>query len=213
MIEILNTISGLISTALPVLVSIGVLYFIYGVIVYFIADDEEAKQKGRDRIVFGIIGLAVIVSVWGLVGVLNSTFGLSGEGGLVGENAPTSINNLVTQSSGAADGCTLTGKLQDIFDGITCIIGNSVIPLLFSVAVVGFIWGAIKFFIIDADEESKREQGRQFMMWGIIALAVMISVWGLVGVLTGTFGISNVLPTVGPNESGGSSSSGGSDSP
>jgi hypothetical protein len=62
-----------------------------------------------------------------------------------------------------------------------------------------FIWGVIKFFIINADEEAKREQGKQFMIWGIIALAVMLSVWGLVGILSNTFGLSgSVLPQVTP---------------
>jgi len=38
-----------------------------------IASDEEAKKAGRDRIIFGIIGLAVIVAMWGLVNILIKT--------------------------------------------------------------------------------------------------------------------------------------------
>lgn len=190
--EILETISRLLSQFLPILVSIGVIYFIYGVVMYFIADDEEAKQSGKNRIIFGIIGLAVIISVWGLVFLLADTFGT----GLRTTSAPGNIDNLVATSS---DTCTMGTKVQGILNYITCIIGNSVVPLLFAIAVVSFIWGAIKFFIIDADEEAKREQGRQFMLWGIIALAVMISVWGLVKVLAVTFGIDTTfLPKVKP---------------
>lgn len=37
------------------------------------------------------------------------------------------------------------------------------------------------------------------MIWGIIALAVMLSVWGLVGILGSTFNIgTSVLPQVTP---------------
>lgn len=195
MLEILTRISGLLSAFLPILVSIGVIYFIWGVIRYVIADDEEAKQKGKDRIIFGIIGLAVIISVWGLVFLLADTFGSD----LRKQGASENITKLVaTNTTGACD-LASNPKLQGVLNYITCIIGSSVVPLLFAIAVVAFIWGAIKFFIIDVDEEAKREQGRQFMLWGIIALAVMISVWGLVKVLAVTFGIdTGFLPKVKP---------------
>ena len=51
-----------------------------------------------------------------------------------------------------------------------------------------------------AQEEAKRTQGRSHMIWGVIALAVMLGVWGLVGIVTRTFGPEiNVLPGVRPN--------------
>ena len=79
----ITTIQGLLCKAaeilgaiLPILIALGVVYFVFGVITYVIASDEEAKKKGRDRIIGGIIGLAVIIGVWGLVTILNNTFGL-----------------------------------------------------------------------------------------------------------------------------------------
>lgn len=195
-LTIISKISEIFGAILPILVSFGVLYFVYGVIRYMIADSEEAKTKGRDTIIYGVIGLAVIVSLWGLVGVINSTFGLGGENGLTVGGAPSNVSNLVAGGSGA---CAVGGTFPELLKYFTCIIGSSIIPFLFAVAVLMFVWGAIKFFIIEADEESKREQGRQFMIWGIIALAVMISVWGLVAVLADTFGIKkDWLPQVTP---------------
>lgn len=195
--DTLSRITGLLGSILPILVSLGVIYFIWGVVQYFIGNTEEAKKNGRNRIIYGIIGLAIIVSVWGLVAILNQTLGLSGTTGLVGENAPN-VSGLVTTTT-ASSSCTIGTKLQGVLDYFTCIIGKSVIPFIFALAILMFIWGAVKFFIINADEEAKRAQGKQFMIWGIIALAVMISVWGLVGILGSTFGIgTSVLPTVKP---------------
>ena len=74
---ILCKVNEILGAILPVLVALGVVYFVWGVIAYVIASDEEAKKKGRDRIVYGIIGLAVIISVWGLVRILTNTFGFS----------------------------------------------------------------------------------------------------------------------------------------
>ena len=73
---VLCKFSEILGAVVPVLVALGVVYFIWGVISYVIGSDEEAKKKGRDRIIYGIIGLAVIVGVWGLVTILNNTFGL-----------------------------------------------------------------------------------------------------------------------------------------
>ena len=70
----LNEILGAV---LPFLVALGVLYFVWGVITFVISSDEEAKKRGRDRIVFGIIGLAVIIGLWGLVRIVVNTFNLN----------------------------------------------------------------------------------------------------------------------------------------
>lgn len=70
-------IGRIFNAIVPVLIALGVLYFVWGVVTYVIASDEEAKKAGRDRIVFGIIGLAVIIGMWGLVNFLRNTFGLN----------------------------------------------------------------------------------------------------------------------------------------
>jgi len=79
-----NTIQGIICKAgeilavlLPFLVALGVIIFVWGVISYVIASDEEAKTRGRDRMIYGIIGLAVIIALWGLVKILTNTFELN----------------------------------------------------------------------------------------------------------------------------------------
>lgn len=186
---ILVKFSDFLNALLPVLISLGVIYFIWGMVQYFIGDNEEAKKTGKDRIIYGIIGLAVIVSIWGLVNIVVETFNLGGQ------NAPD-VSTLVTQASGT---CKLEPKFQGLLDYGTCIIGKSIIPFIFALAVVMFIWGAVKFFIINADEEAKRAQGKQFMIWGIIALAVMVSVWGLVAILGNTFNLpTGFLPQVKP---------------
>lgn len=66
----------LLNTIIPVLIVIAVVWFIWGVIQYVIGGDEEAKKKGRDKMIYGLIGLLVIVSIWGLVNILKTTFGI-----------------------------------------------------------------------------------------------------------------------------------------
>lgn len=91
------------------------------------------------------------------------------------------------------------GKLGDLFNYVTCTINNTVIPLIFAIAIVMFIWGVIQF-VLNADDAEKKAKGRDFMIWGILGLTVMVGVWGLVKIVGATFGVrTNVLPQVNPS--------------
>lgn len=71
-------------------------------------------------------------------------------------------------------------------------IGNLIrplVPLLIGLAVVVFIYGIILLMFSEGGE--KKEEGKQYMLWGIIGIFVMVSVWGLVNILIGTFNLNN----------------------
>lgn len=70
-------VSLLLNTLIPILITLGVVYFIYGVISYAIAKDDEAKTAGRGAMIAGLIALLVIVSMWGLITILKRTFGVT----------------------------------------------------------------------------------------------------------------------------------------
>lgn len=74
----------------------------------------------------------------------------------------------------------------DLVNFVTDSILMGIIKLIFTLAVLFFVWGVMKF-IRDADNPTKREEGRQFIIWGIIGLFVMASFYGLVRILENTF--------------------------
>ncbi len=87
------------------------------------------------------------------------------------------------QSAGVCSTAYQTaGGLEGLVNYLGCILVRSVVPLLFALAFVVFIWGVVQF-IMNSSDEAKRAQGKQFMVWGIIGLFVMFSVWGLVLIL------------------------------
>ncbi len=77
-----NSFKGVLNTLVGILVAVGVVYFILNVVKYIKkgagATEKNEAVKGMTA---GIIGLAVIVSVWGLVGLLQQTFGVGQQNG------------------------------------------------------------------------------------------------------------------------------------
>ena len=88
-------------------------------------------------------------------------------------------------------------RATDAYSLITIIVEDildPVIGVLIAVAVVLFLYGVIKY-IVSGDDETKRKEAKNYIIYGIVGLFVMVSVWGLVGILTGTFGTDVSAPT------------------
>lgn len=74
--------------------------------------------------------------------------------------------------------------------GIIGILNTVIVPVIFACAFASFVWGVVNFFFLHGSEEGRREEGREFIFWGIIGMAVMFSVWGFVNILLSTLGIT-----------------------
>ncbi|MBU0723180.1 pilin [Patescibacteria group bacterium] len=73
--DVLGNALGLVKNLFPILVALAVTYFLWGVIKYIrLSDNPEERIKGRDLMIHGIIAIFVMVSLWGLVGILVDTF-------------------------------------------------------------------------------------------------------------------------------------------
>ncbi len=104
---------------------------------------------------------------------------------------PILAQTSTSSSSGICDDSV--DNIADVMLLGICIIRKALVPLLITLSIVLFIVGVIKY-IAKADEAAQREEGRRFMIYGIVALFVMVSIWGLVGIIQGTFGLgTNVL--------------------
>ncbi|MBU6388675.1 hypothetical protein KGQ72_02295 [Patescibacteria group bacterium] len=81
-------------------------------------------------------------------------------------------------------------------------INNVLVPVLFAVAFIVFLWGAFKVFILGSQSEETKENGKNLMLWGLIGFFVMVSVWGLVNILTGTVSFGNSTGPSAPPKAG-----------
>jgi hypothetical protein len=55
---------------------------------------------------------------------------------------------------------------------------NMIVPLLLSVAVVCFAWGVLKY--ISSGSPEKIKDARKYIVFSVIAITVMLSIWSLV---------------------------------
>ncbi len=79
------------------------------------------------------------------------------------------------------------GNIQNIIESVRRII-DTLIPLVAALALLYFFWGLAKF-ILASDDEEARGKGKHIMIWGVVALFVIVSVWGLVRFIGDAIGI------------------------
>jgi hypothetical protein len=81
----------------------------------------------------------------------------------------------------------LYGFPDSLIESLEGILG-ALIPFFITAALVVFLWGLLKF-MSSVDSETAKESGRRLMVWGIVTLFVMVTVWGLVALLNRLTGV------------------------
>ena len=75
----LAEVGNVINAAVPIVIGLAVLLFLWGLARYMLnQDDAEARAGARSIMIWGIVINFVMVAIWGLVGILAGLFGLSG---------------------------------------------------------------------------------------------------------------------------------------
>ena len=70
---------------------------------------------------------------------------------------------------------------------------NPFIAFLFTLALAYFIYGVFQF-LMNSDREDARTTGKQNMLWGVIGMAIMMSVFGIMQVIINTLGVTGINP-------------------
>lgn len=88
-----------------------------------------------------------------------------------------------------AEGVTLGSIFAMLTSTLLVPLGGLLITAIFVV----FVWGLVKY--VYSLGEKEKVEGRWMMVWGIIALFVMASAWGLVRAINETLGIDDSMNT------------------
>jgi uncharacterized membrane-anchored protein len=81
---VIGVVRSILDLIVPVIIGIAVIYFLWNVAKYVLSAD--GKEEARTGMIWGIIGIVVMVSVWGLVALVQNTFDIRGT---AAESIPT----------------------------------------------------------------------------------------------------------------------------
>lgn len=65
------------------------------------------------------------------------------------------------------------------------IIVYPIVQLMFGLAVLYFVWGALQF-VLHGSDETAREKGKSTMLWGSVGIFIMVSAWGIIYLISNT---------------------------
>lgn len=70
---------------------------------------------------------------------------------------------------------------------------NALVPMIITIAIIWFFWGLVQYLTKIGEEKS---EAIQHMIWGVVAIFVMVSIWGIIKLLQSTFKVGDTNPVV-----------------
>jgi hypothetical protein len=89
-----------------------------------------------------------------------------------------------------------SSDLKGLVDYLVNFLKTSVLWLIFALAVIFFLWNILNYL----RKPDKVQESGKYILWGLIALTVMFTLYSLVGLIAETFnfeiGIAQFFPSV-----------------
>jgi Na+-driven multidrug efflux pump len=82
-----------------------------------------------------------------------------------------------------------TSDVDAFIERVNTVIVNPLIILLFAIAFLLFFTGLLRFFFQRDQSSEEAKKGRQHMLWGIIGMFIMMSVFGIMAAIKNTLGV------------------------
>jgi hypothetical protein len=80
-------------------------------------------------------------------------------------------------------------EVPELLGKINQFILNPIIRLAFAVALIVFFWGIVQF-INSETADSKRDEGKKKIFYGLLGMFIMFSAYGLIRLILNSFGIT-----------------------
>ncbi len=77
-------------------------------------------------------------------------------------------------------------SIGELVNNLKDLLNSKIIPFLFVLATVLFMWGVIQY-IIAGGSEDRAKNAKQIIVWGIIGLTIMTAAWAIVGLFCNSF--------------------------
>lgn len=108
------------------------------------------------------------------------------------------LQNFISQYILVPEAFAQTLSVASLMANINKYLINPLITLMFIVAFVLFVWGLFNFFRAKSgggDSEDGLERGKRHILWGIVGMVIMVSVFGIMQLIINTLGVKGVDPS------------------
>jgi len=80
----------------------------------------------------------------------------------------------------------ISDSVADLMDRILDNIINPLIGFIFVLALLYFVWGVVRFIMNRDSNSDKANEGKSHMLWGIVGMFIMLSVFGIMHLIVNT---------------------------
>lgn len=89
----------------------------------------------------------------------------------------------------------MLGATGNAMGRIVTYIIDPVLLVVFALGFLLFVYGLVEF-LWKINEGGDNKEGKQHMVWGIVGMLIMVSVYGILGLIDDTFGLDFSNPDV-----------------
>ena len=104
-------------------------------------------------------------------------------------------SQVASAATGIIGGDVTGGKIGSTFTVVITFVQDTLIPFILGIGFLVFVWGMFKYFILGADNEDSRKEGKNLVIYSVAGFVLILVFWGIVaivanGIGTGTTGIT-----------------------
>lgn len=184
LVDIVSFIETILSALFPIMAAMGILMFGYNIGKYLTSKDIIDQNIYKSGILNSLLALFIMFTVFGLIKVVASSLGIP------------ALNSLqLADDSGKALG-SAGGVSTFRYYALTIskFLSQRIIPIMIGVALL-FFMGNIVISMSKSNVESERTKMNDYLKWGVFALFLLLSLFGIIGIITGSFfGTGAIIP-------------------
>ncbi len=183
--NLVSMVQNIITALFPILVAAGILMFGYNITKFLLSQDQKDQNLYKKGIWNSLIALFIVFVFVGIITTLANSLGI----GALGQDITTSSPAGTT--AGTAGGIS---TFRNISLSIAKFGSQKIVPIMIAVSLLFFI-GNIVISMAKSDNENERTKLNKYILWGILALFVLLTLFSIVGIFTGSlFGTGAVIP-------------------
>lgn len=80
--------------------------------------------------------------------------------------------------------------MNDFIVNITIFISSTLIPFLFGMAFLVFVINAIRFFVVQSNNQEGREKAKALIIYSVLAFVFLVIFWGIINLLSNSLGLT-----------------------